>query len=129
MENEIKIEKIKTEKIISKPQTILLLFKEKFEKKTKRDYWIFWERLIVYAKNLNDIPIEEISKRMDIFFNDKWFTAEINRMTFPAFVKNFNAFAKPKEIVKPKCKKCNNILSSDNICWQCAEPINFKIIE
>lgn len=87
--------------IYKKNKDIIILFKAKYEQYTGNEFYIIWGFMIKFANEIADVPIEEIEKRVDIFFGDEWYSQDIKRLTFASFVKNFNSFVdKDEQLIK-----------------------------
>lgn len=87
--------------IYKKNKDIIILFKAKYELHTGNEFYIMWGFMVKLANEITDVPIEEIEKRVDIFFGHEWYGQDISRLSFASFVKNFNSFVdKDEQLIK-----------------------------
>ena len=100
-------------------QDRIILFAQKWEERYPEEtYIIAWGMDGKWMKELESVPLDSLSQRLDVYMNknDDWIVG--CRHSLPAFVKNINKFI-PE--TKPAKKKQNPVV----LLCECGSPVEF----
>lgn len=98
----------------------LYLFAQKWEEHyVGETYAILWGMDMKWMKELEEVPMDTIAERLDIYFKDGWYNN--CKHSLQAFVKNFNKFIPQKT----KQHKPSNLPKQKVVCVDCGKPFDF----